>query len=358
MAAVELAWLACDLKSGRVAEELDLAPTQVVGRRLGGITSTGFNLALSGAPPEWEAATDPGRTLAVAVDKATGLIVWSGITLTRKGGASDLLQLAAATPECYLGRRYPGAYTAAGADLSTIMAALVAPAATDGPPLVLDTTVCGTTADYSTADGDDKTILSQLQTLAGMAGAPEMTIDTVWADAAQTAVQLAVRIKPAVGAQSATPEAVFDLPGCISDYSLTESYEDGHGATEVLATGEGEGSTRALSDLQTASALILGGYCRWSYRWSPGSGITSKAQLNAHATDALGLMQTGTKSWTVDATASAAPRLGRDWGLGDSVRIQIVSSPRHPAGTEKVARAYGWDLDPGADRVSPILLEE
>jgi hypothetical protein len=359
MAAVELAWLACDLRTGRVAEELrSLKQTQPLTRRLGAVTSTSFEMSLAGAPEEWESATDPGRTLLVAVDSATGLIVWSGITLTREGGASDTLRLAAAVPEAYLGRRYPGTYSATGTDITTVMAALATPAITDGPPIILDTVLSATTIDYATADGDDKTVLSQLQTLAGMAGAPEFTIDTAWADAAQTTVQLVLRIRPTIGSQLDPPEATFDLPGNISDYVLSESYEDGRGATEVLATGEGEGSTRALSDVQTASALILGGWCRWSYRFSPGTGITSKSQLNAHATDALGFMQTGTRAWTVDASASAAPRLARDWALGDNVRVQIVTSPRHPAGTDLVARAYGWELDPTADRLSPILLED
>jgi hypothetical protein len=358
-APVELAWLACDLKSGRVAEELrSLTPSQVIGRRLVGVTSTTFGMSISGAPREWESATDPGRTLLVAVDTATSQPIWSGITLTRKGGSSDQLQLAAATPECYLGRRYPGSYTAAATDLSSIMAALVTPALTDGPPLVLDTVASGTTMDYATADGDDKTVLSQVQTLAGMAGAPELTIDTVWADAAQTQVQLVTRIHPAIGTQLPQPEAVFDMPGNITEYELTESFEDGKGATEVLATGEGEGTTRALSTPQVASALILGGWCRWDYRTSPGTGITSTTQLNAHAAEALALMQTGTRSWTVSAAASASPHVGSDWGLGDNVRVQIVTSPRHPLGIDRVARAYGWDLDPGANRLSPILLED
>jgi hypothetical protein len=109
--------------------------------------------------------------------------------------------------------------------------------------------------------------------------------------------------------------------------------------------------------VQTAAGLILGGWCRWSYRWSPGTGITSKAQLNAHASQELALLQTGARAWTVDAVASVAPRLARDWGLGDSVRVSIESSPRHPSGADVVARAYGWTLDPEADRLSPILLD-
>ncbi|RPE27274.1 hypothetical protein [Kitasatospora cineracea] len=355
---MRLTYLACDLRTGRVAEDLvALRPTQPLTRHLGAVTSGQFSLGLAGAPPEWEAATDPGRTVLVGVDPDTAQIAWSGITLTRRGGSSSILQLGAATPEAYLGRRYPGTYSATGADRSTVMAALVAAVAADGPPLAIDSTASGQSMDYASADGDDRTVLSQLQTISGM-GSPEFTVDTVWADAAQSAIQFVLRIRPAIGVQPAAPEAVFDMPGCITDYELAESYEDGKGATEVIATGEGEGTTRALSPPQSATALILGGWCRWQYRYAPGSGITSTSQLSVHAATALAQMRTGTRAWSVTAAASAAPRIGRDWGLGDNVRVQITRSPRHPSGAEVVARAYGWALDPEADQVSPILLED
>jgi hypothetical protein len=69
-------------------------------------------------------------------------------------------------------------------------------------------------------------------------------------------------------------------------------------------------------------------------------------------------MRTGSRVWTVEAVASQAPRLGRDWALGDSVRVAIDHSPRHPNGAETVSRAYSWELDPGGDRVRPILVED
>jgi hypothetical protein len=39
------------------------------------------------------------------------------------------------------------------------------------------------------------------------------------------------------------------------------------------------------------------------------------------------------------------------------VRLQITTSPRHPNGAAVVARNYGWDLDPGANTITPILVE-
>jgi hypothetical protein len=358
MSAVELAWLACDLKSGRIAEELrSLAPSGAIESRLSLSSTAQLDLTLAGAPAEWEAATDPGRTLLVAVDTYTSQPIWSGLVLTRTGGSDPVVQLGAATPEAYLDRRYTGTYNGIARDQALIMGDLVTSVLTDAPPFVVDAPAGSAAIVYQLLDGDDRTVLSALQELAGMEGAPEWTVDTVWLDAAQTAVQLVLRVRPTIGVQSPNPEAVFDLPGCISTYSLAESYESGRGATAVRAWGDGEGSARLKSVDQTATDLITAGWCRWENRYTPSSGLTDPDQLTAHAVQALAQQRTGTRTWTVDAVASRAPRLGRDWGLGDSVHVQIGYSPRHPRGAETVSRAYAWRLDPAADRITPVLVE-
>jgi hypothetical protein len=62
--------------------------------------------------------------------------------------------------------------------------------------------------------------------------------------------------------------------------------------------------------------------------------------------------------WSIEAVASVAPRLGSDWALGDSVHLAVQQSPRHPQGVDVVARCWSWELDPGSDKVRPILVEE
>jgi hypothetical protein len=153
---------------------------------------------------------------------------------------------------------------------------------------------------------------------------------------------------------------VLDMPGCVTDYTLTESYERGKGANSVLARGESQGGGRASSSVHTADDLLAAGWPLWEHRWAPGAGITSVDQLDEHAAQALALMRAGSRSWTVQAAASAAPRLGTDWGLGDTVTLDVEpgASPRHPSGITVSARAWAWELDTGADRVSPILLED
>ncbi|HEY5834973.1 hypothetical protein [Streptomyces sp.] len=357
---VVLAWYACDLRTGRIAEELrSLTLSGEIGRKLGVSTSAQFDLDLNGAPPAWEPATDPGRTMLVAVDTLTAQPVWSGIILTRTDNASSTLQLGAATPEAYFDRRYTGDYTGVLRDQALIMADLATAVLTDAPPFVIDAPAAGgTPLTYQLQDGDDRTVLSALQELMGMDGAPEWTVDTEWADTGQTRFRLVVRVRPKIGVQSVRPEAVFDMPGNLASYTLTESYEAGKAATRVRAWGDGEGSARLRSADHTAADLITSGWCRWDYRYTPASGLTDPGQLDAHATQALAQMRTGSAAWTLQAVASRAPRVGRDFGLGDSVRVRIDHSPRFPKGAETVARCYAWNLDPGADTVTPILLED
>ncbi|MGW4784237.1 hypothetical protein [Streptomyces sp. NPDC004230] len=354
----ELAWYGCDLLTGGIVEDLpSLKPTGALSRKLGVSTTLQTELNLAGAPAEWDSALAPGRALIVAVDTATDIPVWSGAVLPREGGSANTVQIGAATLEAYLDARYPGTQSMIAADQATVLTNLITPALTGGPPLVIDAVATGVTMDYLTDDGDDKTILSCAQEVMGLEGGPEWTIDTAW-NAGHSGFVFPVRIRSAVGTQSAIPEAVFDFPGCVSTYTLGESYEQGKGATRVIARGEGEGASRLTSSTHEATDLVANGWPIWEYRFTPSSGITDPDQLDGHAAKSLALMAQGAQVWSIQGVASRSPRVGRDFGLGDSVRFIVDHSQRHPAGAEVVARCWSWELDPGADQVRPILVEE
>lgn len=355
--AYQLAWYGCDLRTGGIVEDLrSLKPTGALSRKLGDATTLQFELNLPGAPSGWDAATAPGRSVFVAVDTATDTPIWAGTVLPREGGSATTMQLGAATLERYLNSRFPGTQTLIGTDQAAVVSAVVAPALTDGPPIVIDAPNTGVVMDYLTVDGDDKTILSCLQEIMALDGGPEWTIDVRW-NAGHNGFEFPLRVRPKIGVQVATA-ATFDFPGCVSAYTLSESYEEGKGADVVLARGEGEGSSRLTSSPHEATALIANGWPRWEYRYTPASGVTDPDQLNAHAAQSLALMAQGAQVWTLEAVASQAPRLGQDWGLGDTVHLAVEASPRHPQGADMVARCWSWELDPGADRVRPILVEE
>ncbi|WP_320067862.1 hypothetical protein [Micromonospora sp. RTGN7] len=353
----QLTWLGCDLRTGRIAEELPaLTPTGSLSRRLGAYTSAAFTLALAGAPAAWEAATDPGRTMLVAL--ADEIPVWAGIVLTRSGGSAGTVQLGVATPEAYLDRRYARDHTWTQQDETSVIAAgLIGDTALDGIGLTIDAPAAGRVRDRAYRGADDATVLSRLQELMGVDGGPEWTIDVRW-HSDTTRLELIARVRQRIGVQSASPAAVFTHPGDVAAYELFESYEAGRGATVVQARGEGEGDSRASSSETVAADLIASGWPRYEYRWTPGTAITSKNILDSHAQAALALLRPGARVWSVDAVATQAPRLGRDWQIGDNIRLQVLTSPRHPAGVDMAGRAWGWDWDPRADRISPILAEE
>ncbi|MFD6421027.1 hypothetical protein [Streptomyces sp. NPDC060198] len=355
-----LAWYGCDLRTGGIVEDLPSLKTPTLSRRLGQSTTAQFDLQLGGAPADWVAATAHGRSALVAVDTLTDTPIWAGSVLRRNRGSGLTSTLACATLEAYLDRRYTGTLSLVGADQAAVVSGLATNLLTNGPPFVIDAPSIGVTMDYSVLDSDDKTILSALAEVMGMDGAPEWTVDVEWADAAHTSFQFVLRVRPRIGTQSTLPEATFDFPGSVSSYEQEESYEDGKGATATLARGEGEGDSRLSSSSKVASDLIASGWCQYVYRYTPGAGLTDPDQLNSHATSALALMRTGASAWSVTGVASRAPRLGTDWGLGDTVRLEVAPgrSPGHPDGASVVARAWAWDLDVAADTITPILVEE
>jgi hypothetical protein len=353
----QLAWYGCDLRTGGIVEDLrPLKPTGALTRKLGDSTTLQFELTLAGVPQEWDGATAPGRSVLVAVDTTTDIPLWAGVVLTRDGGSDQTVQLGAATLERYFDGRFPGTQTLVGTDQAAVISALATPALTNGPPLVIDAPSTGVVMDYYTHDGDDKSILSCLQEIMALDGGPEWTIDIAW-NASHSGFQFPLRVRPAIGVQAATA-TTFDFPGCVASYRLSESYEAGKGATIVVARGEGEGISRLTSTAHEATALIANGWPRWEYRYTPASGLTDPDQLNAHAAQSLALMTQGGQAWVLEAVGSRSPRLGQDWGLGDTIHLAVETSPRHPSGIDVTARCWSWELDAGADRLRPIIVEE
>jgi len=352
-------WLACDLATGSVIDELRaLAPSGPLSRRLGTHTAMSASLPLAGAPVGWQECTLPGRTMLVAV---TSVPVWAGIVLSRRRGSGPTCSLGTATPEAYLDRRYTRNHTWRQVDETSVIAAgLLGDVAVSGIGLTIDAPASGELRDRTYTDAEDRTVLSALEDLMGVEDGPEWEIAPRWRTTAQTSIELVARVRPRIGVQPPAPAAVFDMPGCVIDYEQTESYEQGRGATVTRATGSGEGSSRIVSADMTATALHAAGWPRYDHRWTPSTSITQRSTADAHARAALALMATGSSVWTIQARASAGPTLGDDWDLGHTIRLNVQPghSEGHPAGVDVVARAWGWEWDPAADIVTPILAEE
>ncbi|MFI6329852.1 hypothetical protein ACIBBG_16315 [Micromonospora chersina] len=362
-------WLGCDLVTGRIVEELpDLRPSGSISAVLGAYTSASFTLPIPlgghGAPPrDWLAATEPGRTMIVAV--LAGVPVWAGVVLTRRGGTEATAELGCVSLGGYLDRRYVRDHAFVQVDEALIAASLVDDANIEGIGLIVDAPPTGTLRDRTYADQDDKTVYSALRELMGVIGGPEWTVALGWMDATQTAIAAIVRVRKRIGLASASPNAVFATGTAnavvssrgVSDarYTYGEDYQSGKGANHIIATSSGEGEARPQSAPARDEALFAAGWPRWEHRYSPSSSITDTGTLNGHAAQALSLMGRGARTLTITARADTYPLLGTDWSVGDDIGYELTGH-RHPAGLTGVARAVGWDLNPEAGTVSPILL--
>lgn len=371
-------WLGCDLVTGAIICELpQLNPQGPIGRRLGAPSNASFSLALTPRlDPAWIAGTQPGRSLIVCV--VDDVPIWSGIIIgPRERGSANAATLTTVTPEGYLDRRYVGDHPEAdNAPYWQTAATLLADAQGTNAIFTIDApadlTPTITTPAY--ASTDDQTAWDALTAIME-GGYPEVVIDTVWRDASQTSVQLVARIREHVGYWdlSTGPRAVFDLPGCVTAYSQTESYESGHGANSIMAEGLGQSSDRITSGLIQATAEYAAGWPIWGYRWSPSQAASSQAALTTQAYQALALMVEGSTIWQAACAASQAPRAGIDFDLGDRVGLSVSpadalagwpGSPGHPQGVDVQCRAWGWDLDVSvqgettSDVLTPILAED
>jgi len=368
--ATVVTWYGCDLVSGRIVEELpDLEPQVPISRLLGAYTSASFHLPIPlgghGKPPRnWEAATEPGRSMIVAV--LAGQPIWGGIVLVRKRGSDATVDLACVSIEGYLDRRYVGNHEWVQQDESSVIAAgLVADAQVEGIGLVVDAPPTGTLRDRHYYDYDDATVYSRLQELMGVEDGPEWTIDLDWTDSTQTAVAKVFRVRKRIGVASSQPTAVYTTGSAsavlssvgASDarYMLREDYGSGKGANHVVAVSSGEGEDRPQSSPARDEAVLSVGWPRYEHRFSPSSSITNVSTLDAHAARAVALMARGARTLTITARADIYPVLGTDWSIGDDVGYELQGHG-HPDGLTGVARAIGWELDARAGTVSPILL--
>ena len=371
--ALDVAWLGCDLVTGQIIEELaDLRPTGPLRRLIGEDQSMQLTLPLPklgthGAPaPNWEAATEPGRTLIVAV--VNGVPLWGGLILVRQGGTSALLTLGTVTCEGYLDHRYVGDHTWTQKDEASVIAAGLLKDANliEGIGLIIDAPPTGRKRDRQYYDKDNKTVKSALQELSGVIDGIEWTIDLEWGDATETWVRKVARVRKRLGAQApgggpvvtygTSAAAVFDTPAAAdTSYEYSEDYSDGRGGNHVIAWSSGEGEDMPFSAPARDEILLAAGWPRFEERFQPSTSIINVATLNNHALERLALIGRGIVGLDLTARADVYPRLGDDWNLGDDIGYELIGH-WHRDGLVGQARAIGWELEPQRGTVKPLLL--
>lgn len=350
-----LSWLSVSLTTGRVIADL---PDLVVGsvkQTIMRYESQTASVPLSTAPEAWVEATRPGSAALVCLDDDGSTPLWGGMVTKRSTGHGSDVSLSLATVEAYLDRRYVGDETFDGVPQNRIVEQLVNEYARTGgkPGLPIRVQIVGgggQVRDRTYEDKEDKTLYSVLGDLSGVIGGPEWTIG--WehvGDFFTPVLYVGDRIGAPVPA-GLGPNATFSLPGPVSSAELTESYGSDDGANDVMAVSSGVADARPQSPRQTPAHYE--GRPTFEYRWTPSTSITNVGTLTDHARRALAAVKDGSHALTITTNRQEAPRLGRDWGLGDDVGYDLTA-PAWPDGLHGVARAIGWEIDDTT--LTPIL---
>lgn len=323
-----LDWIAVDAMTGYPICDLPDLSIPAIGAALCGYKTGVGTLPVAAAPGDWQLATAPWSSYLVLLDD--GLPIWGCWVTRRIRSASETVSLSICTWENYLTRRYCGdtnynnrIYT----DIASgVVESFVRP---DGPAFLVDVEPSASRGDLHATDDDDRTVLSVLSEMAGRDGGPEWTVD--WRYLPGSGQYLpALRIAHHIGVSDGLPPAaVFDLPGCLTTFSCDEDWSQNKAANDVMATAIADGDTRLTSGHKT---YIDPQRPRLEYRWTPSTSITERPALVNHADGRLAWMRDGSTIWSLTALASSAPRLGRDWFIGDEIGYTVAHSSVSPRG--------------------------
>ena len=305
-----------------------------------------------GPPPNWMSATRPGATFLVALsepelNEPRGLPLWGGMVVRRNRVPGGGVKMSLVTAEGYLDRIYVGTI---GMNLGQNLLAkfLVQEYAQNGysylrglPLRVQIVGGDGVVRERNYLDSSDKTLYSVLSDLSGVIGGPEWTIGWEWVD--EQKLGLVMTIGDRIGSPppaGLNPNAQFYLPGSVTDAELVEGYGADEGANDVMAVSSGTEDARPQSPHQKNDGDLRP---RFEYRWTPSTSITDVNTLTAHAQRALAAMKDGSLALTLTANREEAPKLGRDWFIGDDIGFSI-EAPEFPGGLVGTARCVGWEL--------------
>lgn len=348
---MNLSWVACEARTGRVVAELPDLVCETVGASLGTYRTTAAALPLPTAPENWESATTAGGSFLVLLDGDSP--VWGGYVVKDMRTDGDIKALPLATLEAYMDKRFVGDKTYTGVGQNAIVADL-ATTCLSSLPIRVEYSGPGALRDREYQDSDDKSLLSILSELMGVIGGPEWTIG--WEHQSNPERYTPVlRVGDRIGVSPApgmAPAATFELPGSVTSVEYAEDWSAGKGATDVMAVSSATAGDRPESPHQVAAdptRLIF------EHRFTPSTSITDVATLTSHAQRTLASLSRGTRSLALSANVDAAPRLGVDWRIGDTVGY-VLNGPAFPGGWSGTARAIGWDLTLTEPlTVSPVL---
>jgi hypothetical protein len=341
-----LSWVSVNANDGSIIADLtNLKASGALKQTLMRYESQTASLPLDGAPPNWRQATRKGAVFLVALDE-TEQPMWGGLVKNRTTTEGPDVELSLVTAEAYFDRVYVGNEQFQQIPQNTIVKTLAETYAKTGAKRGLPLRVevlggNGAPRDQAYSDGDDKTLYSVLTDLAGLLGGPEWTVRWEWVDGRTLGLVLTISDRVGKAAPAGLgPAAQFYLPGSVTSATLEEGYGADEGANDVMAVSSGVDDARPQSPHQIDTTNLRP---RFEYRWTPSTSEPNVPTLTSHAQRALASMKDGTVALSLTANREEAPRLGRDWNIGDDVGFDLTG-PAWPDGITGTARAVGWEL--------------
>lgn len=372
-----LSWLSVDARTGVVLAELpNLVPQGPCAVTIGRYEQLGFTLpyppsvvsyAQTGSPTsalqdldDWNAATRPGASVLIALDES-GEPCWGGLVLTRTKDQTEAASLATVTMEAYFDRRITGTYETIGEDQNQVVTDLINQFILDGTlpgiPIRVANTASAQTTSQTFNDYDDKTVYSNLQAMSQVLDGPQWTVGWEWQSSpvrVTPVLTVADRLGTATPDGLASPNALFSMPGSVTQMQLVEDWSAGKGANRVTATGSGQGLTRP-EDTEVVSNYA--GRPTFEYRYAPPQTALSTLTVQQHALAALMALQNGGQVMTLTSAIQDAPILGVDWVVGDDIGYDILAPGFIDGSLQNgVGTTIGWQRDD--QTITPVLFTQ
>lgn len=363
---IAVAYLLCDLLTGRVLAEVPLGGADTVQKLIARVETQGFTLPVADprCPTDWAQLLTPGKAMIVlTLDRALTL----GWAVDDVEFGSHEVAVSVSTLETCLARtNVPDLdpYEYGDLDMSAEAAALVAEM-TPRFGFTIDWEPSGkpSTTEMPYENRLDMNVLDAINAL-NAAGGPEWRITLAYTDETRRVVSKGIDIRPRIGTDR--PDAVFDLDaggrGVIDTYRRRVSYATGKGATMLIGTSDGTGSGERPMTGPVVSSLAFAGWPIWEERRNftgLGQGdVDEDTELMARTAETARQREHGTVTWTITGSA-VAPKPGRDYEEGDTVHVNIAPQGKvDPIGGTTALRTRGWSLDLASGRSTIIAWDD
>lgn len=342
-----LTWYVADMVTGDFVERFPFT-TSGLERTIGArsTVTVGLDVSDKSVPRGWDQILDPMRALVVPVDNGVplcGYFIESGGQIGTETTTFTLVSLEAIPERLYvLDGAFYGPTTEAdfyeGTDDEGDVAAFLLGEMITGFGFELNLTQTGQTGDHSYSRFEDRTVASALADLSSQDGGPEWVTRIRWADQTHRRFIKTIEIGSRVGKDM--QQTIFKNRH-LTSRSRERSWA--RGAVRVIATGDGVGDSRPMSQPVVDEAALAAGVPPWQLR-VPAPSISEESGLDRVAQAAAVRYRHGTESWelTIAQTERGAPRIVTDYDVGDRVVMDLGPIEEDPRAWRGEGRVIGW----------------